>query len=356
MSLPSKGYRQLTIKGIEGRVNFRLERYKTGGDFFNLTEQFKQGLESKRLKEWIKLELPHKSYHAISSSLEVLSGESLYSSNHLSEKAKVYAQEVTQATIDKYAGMQLCIPFAKSEVAIYEEKSKEILLFDDAIGVRRQKEKREKNYKKTAKTVQTDVIEVQKPNGNFEYITAGFGVKHWDIATALLCCICFHYGQQPLPIVAITDGASTIRNRLYSIFGGQVVIILDWYHLHKKMKELLSMIAWNKNQKEQYLKHLMPLLWEGKTDECIVYLYSLTPRNIDKWQELIDYLTKHKKEIINYQSRKEIKKTIGSGRAEKGVDLVVAMRQKNKPIAWSEKGSNALSVLKADMLNSKIAA
>lgn len=47
---------------------------------------------------------------------------------------------------------------------------------------------------------------------------------------------------------------------------------------------------------------------------------------------------------------------IGSGRAEKGVDLVVAQRQKNKPIAWSKDGSHALSVLKAHQLYISMAA
>lgn len=50
--------------------------------------------------------------------------------------------------------MQLSLPFGESE---------EILLFDDAIGVNRQKEFREKGYEKTLKRVQTDVIEVQRP-------------------------------------------------------------------------------------------------------------------------------------------------------------------------------------------------
>ncbi|MDZ7935151.1 MAG: UPF0236 family protein [Emticicia sp.] len=181
-------------------------------------------------------------------------------------------------------------------------------------------------------------------------------MKYWDIETALLCWLCFNYGQQKLPIVAITDGARTIRNRLWNIFGGQVIIILDWYHLNKKMRELLSMISWNKEQKEEHLRILMPLLWEGKTDDCLYYLKTIKPRNQVKFDELIEYLAKHKKEIINYKKRKESGKTIGSGRAEKGVDLVVAQRQKNKPIAWSEDGSHALAVLRADDFNKKRAA
>jgi hypothetical protein len=53
---------------------------------------------------------------------------------------------------------------------------------------------------------------------------------------------------------------------------------------------------------------------------------TLKPRNQDKFDELIAYLTKHKKAIINYHKRKECGKTIGLGRAEKGIDLIVAQR------------------------------
>jgi hypothetical protein len=354
--LVSKGYRQVSINGIEGKVRFSLERYKIGSDFFSSTKQFENGLESKKIKSWIKQEVQHKSYSTLCQSLETLTGDVLYSSNHLCNKIKSYAKEVTVATIKPYHGMQLVIPFADADIDIYDAKSEEILLFDDAIGVKRQKEKRVIGYKKELKTVQTDLIEVQKPSGRFEYITGGYGVKDWNIETALSCWICYNYQDKKLPIVAITDGAKSIRLRLWRVFGGQVVVILDWYHLNKKMRELLSMVAWGKKDKEEILKIVMPLLWKGKTDQCIAHVQTLKPRNQEKFNELIEYLTKHKHEIIDYKKRKEAGKTIGSGRAEKGVDLVVAQRQKNKPIAWSEAGSHALSVLRADDLNMKMAA
>ena len=76
--MTSKGYQEVIIKGIEGRVAFRLERYKVGGDFFSSSSQFREGLESKGLKKWIKGELPYKSYHGISESLEILTGQNIY--------------------------------------------------------------------------------------------------------------------------------------------------------------------------------------------------------------------------------------------------------------------------------------
>jgi hypothetical protein len=60
----------------------------------------------------------------------------------------------------------------------------------------------------------------------------------------------------------------------------------------------------------------------------VTYLEDLKPRNVKKHKEIIEYLLTHKAEIIDYKKRKKVKKTIGSGRAEKGVDLAVAQRQK----------------------------
>ena len=68
-------------------------------------------------------------------------------------------------------------------------------------------------------------------------------------------------------------------------------------------------------------------------------------------QELLTYLEKHKSEIINCRRRQQAGKTIGSGRIEKGVDVVVGHRQKNKGMSWWEKGSRALAVLKVVELN-----
>ena len=338
-------------------MEFRLERYKEGGDYFSTSGQFSSCLESVLLRDWIECGILGKSYSATSKDVAKLTGSVLYSGNQLCNKAKEYAKEATLAEISRYNNLQLCIPFSESEIDLYDANSAEVHIFDDAIGVKRQKEKREKDYKKEQKTVQTDVIEVQNKAGGFEYITGGLGVKNWDIESALVCWFSRNYGNTKLPLVAITDGAKSIRLRLWRIFGAQVVIILDWFHLDKKVRELLSMIAQNKPQKKEILAFILPLLWKGKVQETLTYLREIKPRNADKHEELLQYLSKHESEIINYHKRKRAGKTIGSGRAEKGGDLVVAQRQKNKPIAWSEDGSHALAVLKAKALNNaKIAA
>ena len=62
-------------------------------------------------------------------------------------------------------------------------------------------------------------------------------------------------------------------------------------------------------------------------------------------------MSKHQPEIINYQRRQKAGKSIGSGRVEKAVDLVVGHRQKKKGMSWSAKGSQALAVLRVAELN-----
>ncbi|MDJ0574961.1 MAG: hypothetical protein QNJ65_07315 [Xenococcaceae cyanobacterium MO_234.B1] len=111
------------------------------------------------------------------------------------------------------------------------------------------------------------------------------------------------------------------RNAINKLNNNSVTVILDWYHLCKKVREFLSMIARNKSEKTDHSKFLFFHLWHGKIKEVLNYLNTaIQVRNQQKLSELITYFTKHKSEIINYDLRRKSGKTIGSGRMEKGVD------------------------------------
>ncbi len=164
------------------------------------------------------------------------------------------------------------------------------------------------------------------------------------------------YGDHegPLDLVVISDGAGTIRSSLQAIFGTAPVVILDWYHLRKKCRELMSMIAFNKADKERHLPVILNALWTGNVAQAIDYLNTeVAVRNAGKHQELLGYLDKHRHEIIDYGRRQQAGKPIGSGRMEKGVDQVIGQRQKKKAMSWSAKGSKALAILKVVELNGR---
>lgn len=250
----------------------------------------------------------------------------------------------------------------KSDIDVMSSESKEIIVMMDDVGVKAQKpHKKVERIADDAKRLDTTVVLVQDDKGGYEYATSGIdrsGLTIYPIKQAIIDKVTnLHDTKEPLPIVAITDGARSIRNTLQAIFGFTVCIILDWYHLQLKVKNLMSMIAPNKELKELYINDLKCFLWNGEVAEALIYLDNMTRiKNDEKHQELRGYIEKHQAEIINYGLRQSMGKTIGSGRGEKANDLIVAHRQKKKGMAWSKKGSSSLAIVNTNRLNNRTVA
>lgn len=184
------------------------------------------------------------------------------------------------------------------KVDIYNPEEKEILLFDDGIQVKGQKAQRlyesqqgkksDTSPKPKTPAITTDIVILQKDAAGFEYIATPINANGEDLlslANVVKAQVIQEYGSQtsPLNLVAITDGARAIRHRLLTIFGGVVVVILDWYHLCKKLRELMLMTAINKSEKAKHLKFLLSQLWQGKATVALEYLKNrVVPKNHDK--------------------------------------------------------------------------
>ena len=91
----------------------------------------------------------------------------------------------------------------------------------------------------------TRISMLQKADGSYQTIVAGLGIDNVAYNKTILWQ---NYGQKQLPIVAISDGATSLKNDLKSIFGVEVVHILDWYHLNKKVHQTLSIAAANRDK------------------------------------------------------------------------------------------------------------
>jgi len=105
---------------------------------------------------------------------------------------------------------------------------------------------------------------VEQAEGGFTYLTAGIGptgVGAVPVTERVRWQLQQEYGGRagPLPVVAISDGAPAIRCQLEEIFGQPVTLILDWYHLEKKVWELMSMMARHKTEKEHHVHGLLAL-------------------------------------------------------------------------------------------------
>lgn len=338
-----------------------------------MTGQFRERYVSHRLEEFVAYYSNRMSYEEVAKLVARNQGESLLSDQGVwmivTSKAQEVSEQIDKATTQTLVGHALDRLCINNAVDIYASNESEILLFDDGIQVKGQREKRRKKNQQTgikaldaeaeAKSprVNTDVIVLERASGTFEHIIAPLVADEGSsvtLAEVVKARVIEQYGSQKsqVNIVAITDGARSIRARLETIFPTGVVIILDWYHLCKKVRTLMSMIARNRQEKSAHFKFLFYNLWRGETDKVIDYLNShIQSRNSKKLEELTGYIEKHKAEIINYERRKAAGKTIGSGRVEKAVDRVVGYRQKKKGMSWSNLGSHALAILKVIELN-----
>ena len=156
-------------------------------------------------------------------------------------------------------------------------------------------------------------------------------------------------------LLFIADGARWIRNFFLDKLSeaSHTEMILDWYHLRKKGYQFGSMICRGKVAKGKFLATLYYYLWRGNVDEAVRFLqaYAEQAKNIEKLDELINYLQARQPFIPDYQARRRQQQYIGSGHAEKGNDLIVARRQKRQGMHWSLETSDALAALKTLMLN-----
>jgi len=156
-------------------------------------------------------------------------------------------------------------------------------------------------------------------------------------------------------LLFLADGAKWIRNfyARYLHHLPQTQMVLDWYHLRHKVYQLSSMICRGKQAKRQFLFHMAKFLWRGKVDDAVAFLESYRPqaKNLDKLDELINYLKARKDFIPNFRHRRRHRLFIGSAHAEKANDLIVARRQKNQGMHWSQETSDSLAALKTLMLN-----
>jgi hypothetical protein len=156
-------------------------------------------------------------------------------------------------------------------------------------------------------------------------------------------------------LLLIADGARWIRNFFTDSLAGLAnkTMILDWHHLKQKCLELSSRICRSKLAKAQLLRRLYRRLWRGDVGGAIAVLEAERgeTKNEAKLDELIGYLQARRAWIGNYRQRRIDRQYIGSAQVEKANDLLLARRQKNRGMQWSEATSDALAALRTLMLN-----
>jgi hypothetical protein len=226
----------------------------------------------------------------------------------------------------------------------------------DDVGVQRQKDKRTDNYIKDKKRVENTVIHVEADGR--KYVITAIGMH--NAFTLLMAFLISNELLGSHRIVFFSDGAQNIRSCIEAFFSFRmpVVHMLDWYHLEKRMKELLSMaVKGNKEAKTTMRNVIGRMLWAGNVDEAIAYLEAIPEKSIKNQQRLgeaVDYLKRRKPHIPCYALRSLLGYRNSSNPAEKANDRVVAVRQKHNGMSWSSVGSSSLALITALELNNEL--
>jgi hypothetical protein len=232
------GKTPIVIKTLHGRFEFKVQRFKDPlypsqpeGTYFDLTDQFQERYISDRLQEFSAYYSNRLSYTEVANLISRVTGDRQLSDQKVRQIVVDKTVEISQRLREEVEGQlsnqELTFPKIEEKIDIYDRKSREILVFEDAIQVRGQKENRvhkqkiteeshQNMVKKKSPPVSTNIVMLQKKNKEFEYITAPItdqGQEIVPLPDVLKSRVLQEYGEEPepLPIVAITDGAKVIR-------------------------------------------------------------------------------------------------------------------------------------------------
>jgi hypothetical protein len=241
-----------------------------------------------------------------------------------------------------------------SDETFYEDPELTVNISADDVGVKKQKENREKETTRSGgerKYVHNTVFHIEH-NGQ-AYVLNGHGTVN---VLRLLIAFILHNGLWTYHLRFFTDGQRTLQLAIFKAFSWykSISLILDWHHLEKKCKTQLSLALNGRDVRNKVLHEVVHLLWYGLIDKAIEHLRAVDNRSIKneiEVERLIGYFQRNRPYIPCYAVRKKLGLRNSSNKGEKMNDLVVSQRQKHNGMSWSASGSVALASLSALRIN-----
>jgi hypothetical protein len=238
----------------------------------------------------------------------------------------------------------------------FEDSAKSVNIAIDDVGVKRQRAQRRKvsadsDQPTKRKYAHNTVARIDHDQKHYSLVGGGIKVTLQYLIAFLLSNKLLGYRFQ-----FFTDGHTVLNDTIRRCLDWypNCGIILDWFHLVKKCKELLSQSLRGRFVRNEIMADLMPLLWHGLTNQAIESLRQIEPekiRNKEKLDKLIAYFERNFEMIPCYALRKALGLCNSSAIGEKMNDLIVSTRQKHNGMSWSKKGSLALASLTAAKVN-----
>lgn len=186
---------------------------------------------SRGLREFCLYYCNRLSFAEVAKLVERVSGERPACAQTLCNWAREKAPEVSVALCSEVAAARsLPLPAIEEAVDVYDASSKEVLVMSDAIQVKAQRSlpperagEPKRGKKANKKRVSTDLVLLEGRDGSFRCLSADLerAMSLSEVARARLKR---EWGDHPgpVPVVAITDGARSIRSMLEETFGPSV--------------------------------------------------------------------------------------------------------------------------------------
>ena len=242
----------------------------------------------------------------------------------------------------------------------YESPEHTTNIFIDDVCIKKQKPHRrlvvppaEQQPNEELKRVHTSVARIEHDGKGFTLVGPSLFTLLRFVLAFLLC-----NGLTGNRLRFYVDGQRSLQDAILTFFGWHraVSLILDWFHVVKKFKELLSMAMRGRELRNAHAKTLLRMLWYGMVDESIDHLRSIDSSQIKDQKQielLIGYLERNRSWIPNYALRSQLDLGNSSNPAERTNNLLASQRQKKNGMSWSTAGSHALSALACVVLNDR---
>lgn len=240
----------------------------------------------------------------------------------------------------------------------YEDRTKSTAVSIDDVGAKEQKAQRSLGPSRRREPgkrpmVQTTVAHIESAGGRY-------AVSGSSVAAVLRMVLAYVLANALLGgrLVVFLDGQKSLRLAVALALGvtGRLQIILDWYHLEKRVAQELSEALNSRLYRNEVLKQVTHWLWYGLVDDAIASLRAVDPKrvkNARRIEVLVEALESRRAIIPCYALRKELGLRNSSNVGEKYNDLIVSERQKHNGMSWSADGSGALATLTTLVVNSE---
>jgi len=235
----------------------------------------------------------------------------------------------------------------------YEDPAHSTNVSLDDVGVKRQKATRKGAQEPAQKRKYVHNTIAHIAHAGASYVISGHGVVN---VLRLVLAFLLHNHLLQYNLLFFVDGQRTLYTAILRVFAWfkAVQLILDWYHLEKRCKELLSLALKGRIIRNAVLEPLLPCLWHGCVDRAMAVLQTIAPAKIKDQEalaDLIGYLERNRPYLPCYAVRKRLGLRNSSNVGEKANDLVVSDRQKHNGMSWSRCGSVALAAVTALVRN-----